>query len=160
MNVKTLFKTDRECKVKSPWLIEQISNGLKARNVKVIGGVVVKTNKAIPIKYFMYDRIFGTGSYDTVLKVMEMFDELQDVTPRSIGYIFQNSIYLNYDRGILKRNNKTGVEDFFSEQSLRNKALADYLKLDDCQQDSTYEEEDTDRADVHNTCTELERSKD
>jgi len=150
-------------KVKSPWLIEEISNGLKAKNVKVIGGVVVASNKKVGVQYFEFDRIYGRGAFNSegYLRVMDMFDELQEVTPKSIGYIFKDSIYLNYqNKGILKRNNKSGKEDFYSEESLRNENIANYLQLDDCNQDSTYEEEDTDREDLHNQNSELQRITD
>lgn len=153
MDYKNLFSKSKERTIKSPWMIEEINNGLKARSVKVVGGIVVKTNKQIPVQYFEYDRIFGRGAFSTILKVMEMFDELREIAPDSIGYIFKEAIYLNYSKGILKRNNKTGDEEFYSEESLRNTALSCYLKLD--YQDPDYEEH-PDRTALLSESTELE----
>ena len=158
MEIKNLFpKKEKECKIKGPWVIEEIQNGLKARSMKLVGGMVVGNNKKIPVQYFEYDRIFGRGAFDEILRVMDMFDELRNLTPRTIGYIFKENSYLHHDQGILKRNNKTKVEDYFSAESLRNENLANYLQLN-CTQNPD-EEEDTDRGPVHSACTELQTTQ-
>lgn len=154
MEYKNFLPKSKERTIRSPWVIEEISNGLKARSVKVLNGIVIKTNKNVAVQYFEYDRIFGRGAFSTILKVMEMFDELKEVTPDTIGYIFKDQIYINYSKGILKRNNKSGEEEFYSEESLRNLSLACYLEL--VYQDPDHEQENTDRPALLSKSTELE----
>lgn len=155
MEIKNLLPNRKKQADDGPWIIEEIRNGIKARNVALKYGVIRRTNKNIPIQFFEYDRIFGKGAFLTagILKVMDMFDELQVLTPDTSGYIFKDSIYLYHSKGILKRNNKTGEEEFYSEESLRNTALSCYLKLD--YQDPDYEEH-TDTPILLSESTELE----
>jgi len=158
MDIRTLFQNNKKsCTVKSPWVIEEIANGLKARSVKFRNGIYVKKNKKIPVQYFENDRIFGRGVFvdDGILKVMKMFDELKNITPLTIGYIFGDNIYLNYNKGILKRSDKTGEENFYSEGTLQNEHMAHYLELS-CITDPTYERKDTDRVALHGYNPELE----
>lgn len=165
-NKNDSVKKETVCQIKSPWIIEEIRNGLKARVVKEVRGVFIKnikgeilTNKKISVHYFEYDRILGRNAFkeNGVLKVMEMFDELKKNTPLTLGYIFKENIFLNFKRGILKRSNKTGEEDFFSEETLRNESLDNYLQLS-CSTDPLDEKTDTDREEVHNQCTDLQSS--
>jgi len=159
MEMKKLFPQGiKECKIKGPWQIDEISNGLRARSVRLVGGHVISSNKKVPVQYFEYDRIFGRGAFagQSMLKVMDMFDALKKITPKTIGYLFKDDIYLNYDKGILKRNNSSKSEQFFSEESLRNRPLDDYLQLS-CDQ-NPHEEEDTDRGQVLSESTELQKA--
>jgi hypothetical protein len=159
MEIKNLFPKAKEQANDGPWVIEEISNGLKARNVTLKYGVVRTANKNIPVQFFEYDRIFGKGAFLTtgILKVMDMFNELQELTPETSGYVFKDAIYLYHSKGILKRNNRSNSEEFYSIETLKNKALASYLKLD--HQDPDYER-DSNRSEVHSGCTELQTVQD
>lgn len=97
--------------------------------MKLRGGKLSGLNSSIDSQYFEYDRINGTGAFETILKVTELFDELRDITPHTIGYIYKENIYLHKNKGILKRNIETGEESFYSEESLRNENLCNYLQL-------------------------------
>lgn len=140
MKALTIFK-DREPKsvklpkTKNPWLLETVENGLRATNVKELLDDI-RADKDIPVKYFEYDRLFGGGVFDAPLRVIEMFDELKAITPKTKGYIFSGHKYLYISGGILRRNHKTGKESFFSNETLRNQSIACYLNL-------TYAKEET-----------------
>jgi hypothetical protein len=122
-------------KTKNPWLLETVENGLRATNVKEMQDGI-REDKGIPVKYFEYDRLYGTGAFTAPLKVMEMFGELQSITPRTIGYIFGDHKYLYATGGILRRNWKTKKEAFYSDETLRNENIACYMNL-------TYAKEET-----------------
>jgi len=163
MDIKKLFPgKENTCTVTGPWVIEEISNGLKAKSMRFAGGKLTMRNKKIPIQYFEYDRIYGRLAFvdKGILKVMDMFDELKEVTPKSIGYIFKDNSYLNYDnKGILKRNNKTGEEDFYSEETLRNENIFNYLKLE-CDNNPPDENKDTDRSSLLSSNSEHKKIED
>lgn len=160
MDMKKLFPAKKtECAVTGPWVIEEISNGLKAKSMKLLGGMLTIRNKKISVQYFEFARIYGQDAFreEGILKVMEMFDELKAVTPKTIGYVFKDNSYINFKRGILKRNNKTGEENFYSEETLRNENISNYLQLS-CSTDPLDEKTDTDREEIHNQCTDLQSS--
>ncbi len=123
-------------KTKNPWLLETVENGLRATNIKETQDSI-RADKAIPVQYFEYDRLFGGGVFETPLRVIEMFDELKDITPQTIGYIFSDHKYLYISGGILRRNHITGNESFFSDETLRNQSIACYLSLEYAKEEST-----------------------
>jgi len=130
MKALTIFKDKepRPEKTKNPWLLETVENGLRATNIKELLDDI-RPDKSIPVKYFEYDRLFGGGAFTAPLKVMEMFNELQVITPKTIGYIFAGYKYLYISDGILRRNHESGRESFFSNETLRNQSIACYLNL-------------------------------
>ncbi len=119
---------DKRPQTKHPWLLETVQNGLKATNIKDLISEI-KANKKVPIQYFEYDRIFGTGVFESPLKVTALFDELRTITPRTKGYIFNGHKYLYHGAGILRISHEDGEESYFSDDTLRNASLACYLSL-------------------------------
>ena len=150
----------------TPWLIVKVANGLKAVNGKP-SRIKFFVDKKLPVKYYEYDRIFGKGAFTTVMRVMDIFGELQSITPKTEHFIFEGHNYINRDDGILRKNHKTKEEQFFSNETLRNENIANYFSL-------TYNEEpeaeqalleiednetNPDRAEVHNSSPQLESSQ-
>lgn len=141
---------DNRPSFKHPWKIEQVENSLKCRCVRKMSGIPIDK---VATQYFELDRINGTGAFNSPLKVMEMFDELKELTPRTIGYFYGDHWYLNFNKGILKRNKNTNQESFYSEETLRNKSLSVYLNL--CR-DPENVERDRSEPEVLSESTELE----
>ena len=121
-------EADKKPKTKDPWFLESVENGLKATNVRE-GSSGIRPNKPVPIKYFEYDRLFGVKAYSAPLKVMEMFGELQEITPNTKGFIFGQHKYLYHEDGILRRNYKTGNEAYISGKTLLNESVSCYLGI-------------------------------
>ena len=119
---------DTRPKTINPWFLETVQNGLKATNVKE-SSIGITENKKIPTQYFEYDRIFGQGAFESALKVPEMFSELQNITPKTKGFIFGRHNYFYHGNGILRIGHNAGKEAFFSDDTLRNESVACYLSL-------------------------------
>lgn len=115
-------------KTQNPWLLESVENGIKATNIHE-SAESIRQNNTVPVQYFEYDRLFGRNAFHSPLKVMEMFGELQEITPRTKGFIFGSHKYLYHGRGILRVNYQTGKESFYSEDTLRNENVSCYLSL-------------------------------
>lgn len=130
MKFPKLPERDRTPKQKTPWLLTQIENGVKAVNVKdsLLG---FRPVKAVDTKYFEYDRIFGKNAFNGagILKVLDLFDELRTLTPRTIGYIFGQYNYLTRFDGIRQQHREDGTELFFSDETLRNSNVATFFEL-------------------------------
>ncbi len=124
----TTYKPKPKPKTKDPWLLETVENGLRATNIREFTGMI-KVNRGIPVQYFEDDRIYGHGAFDCALKVLDMFDELRDITPRTRGFIFGSHKYLYHGKGILKEHIETGRESFFSNETLMNENISCYLNL-------------------------------
>jgi hypothetical protein len=143
----------------NPWLIEQVKNGLRATVVKELFDRIKPFTKISP-QYFENDRINGLNAYqdDGILKVMDMFDELQVLTPKTIGYIYTDNKYLYHNGGILKRHIKTKEEEFFSAKTLRNENIDNFFQLT-CREAEIIDDDngtDNDRETVHEQSAELE----
>ena len=121
-------KPEKMPKTKDPWLLKAVENGLKAVNIRELTGTV-RANRKFPVQYFEDDRIYGNGAFDSPMKVMDMFDELKSITPKTKGFIFWPHRYLYHNKGILKEHIETGKESFFSRETLRNEAVSCYLSL-------------------------------
>ena len=133
MKFPKIPERDKTPKHKTPWLITRISNGLKAVNVKDSPIIGYRPVKGVETKYFEYDRIYGKGAFSGagILKVNDLFDELRERTPMTIGYIFEPYNYLLRTDGIRQQNRETGDELFFSDETLRNSNVATFLRLTD-----------------------------
>lgn len=129
-NPLTVFKNrperDKRDQTKNPWLLETVRNGLKATNIKE-SSAGIRENKRISVQYFEFDRIYGHHAFDSALKVTELFSELQNITPRTKGYIFGEHKYVYHGNGILKINHSTAEEEYFSDDTLRNQSVACYF---------------------------------
>ena len=126
--MKLFERRVKEEKTKNPWLLETVENGLKATNI-FDSTDSIRPNRSIPIQYFEFDRLFGKGAFQTPLKVMDMFGELQDITPRTKGFIFGEHKYLYHGLGILRVNHETNEEAYFSRETLRNENVSCYLGI-------------------------------
>jgi len=142
---------EKEEKTKNPWYFEKIRNGLKATNV-FESSSGLSENRRIPVQYFEYDRIYGRNAYSnkSFLKVIDMFDELCALTPKTRGFIFGEYHYLYHGMGIVRINHETENEDYFSNDTLRNENVACYFNL----------VENPDEEKVKSMISELERVED
>jgi hypothetical protein len=122
------MNVEKKPKTRNPWLLESVENGIKATNVRETTDAV-RENKRVPIQYFEYDRLFGKGAFDSPLKVLELFGELQGITPRTVGYIFGRHKYLYHANGILRVNHTNGKESYYSDDTLRNESVPVYFDL-------------------------------
>jgi len=159
LKIKDIFERSDRPQINSttnPWLIEQVKNGLKAVNVKILTDLI-RPDKKLPAVYFENDRIQGTGAYasDGILKVMDMFDELQDLTPKTIGYIFNNKKYLYHCGGILRIDTRSKDEEYFSGKTLRNENIDNFFQLSHTEPEIAEDEDNTTREDVYSESTEL-----
>ncbi len=125
-------------KTSNPWLLETVENGLRATSVKELLDDI-RADRAIPVQYFEYDRLFGDGAFREkgALRVMRMFDELKEITPKTVGFIFGLHKYLYSGNGILRKNYETGRESFYSEETLRNQNIACYFNLELAKEEAT-----------------------
>ena len=149
----------KENKTAKPWLITRVQNGLKAVNGEPTL-MRFAVNKKIPVKYYEYDRIYGRGAFASagILKVNDLFGELQDVTPYTEYFIFEESNYHTRDDGILVKNRNTKQECFYSNETLTNQNVAVYFNLDQPSKPSTHgsiDESDSDREALHIETPEL-----
>jgi hypothetical protein len=127
-----LPERDRTPKNKTPWLITRIENGLKAVNVKDSRILGFSPVKELPTRYFEFDRIYGQGAFAGCgpLRVIELFDELREVTPRTVGYICGQYNYILRPDGIRRQNRKNMAESFFSDETLRTTSTTSFLQIE------------------------------
>lgn len=153
-------KPRQKSRTSNPWLIEQVKNGLKAVNVKILTDSL-RITKKIQTQYFENDRIYGTGAYvgESVLKVIDMFDELRAITPNTIGYIYDRRKYLYHNGGILRKDLQTKEEEFFSEKTIRNENVDNFFQLTQETDENEEYETDTTEPDVYSDSTELIQSE-
>jgi hypothetical protein len=154
-------KIEKARKTTNPWLIEPVINGLRATNIKEYPAFV-RANKKLKPQYFENDRIYGRNAYidNGVMHVFELFDELREITPNTIGYVFDNTKYNYCNEGILKiHSNKQ--EEYVSDKTLRNENIGNFFKLipsdsDPIEPEIVENEEYNDRETVHSQSTDLE----
>lgn len=158
ISLPILDKTPRPPTTKNPWLLETVENGLRATNIRESQDDI-RPDKSIPVKYYEYDRLFGGGVFTAPLKVLEMFDELRAITPKTKGYIFAGHKYLYISGGILRKNHETGKESFFSNETLRNQSIACYLNLTYAKEETTILEAIEDTIKVLDNATNTDRPR-
>ena len=150
----------KENRTKDPWFLESVENGLKATNVHESSNTI-RPNKSVPVQYFEYDRLFGKNAFSSPLKVMDMFGELQTITPKTKGFIFGNHKYLYHQNGILRVNHINGNESYYSSDTLRNSNVTCYLGLVESTEENRIKEiiEELDAATSGDTTEDRTRSR-
>jgi len=125
-NLLTTYKSRPEKKnpTRNPWYLETVQNGLKATNIREQSQT---PDRNIPPQYFENDRLFGTGAFASPLKVTDFVKELNDITPKTKGLIFDGHHYLYINGGILRISHSNQKEAFFSNETLVNQNVACYF---------------------------------
>jgi len=117
-------RPEKKNPTRNPWFLESVQNGLKATNIREQSQT---PDRKVPVQYFENDRIFGTGAFESAMKVPELFKELTDITPKTKGFIFNGHHYLYLNDGVLRIRHSDKEESFFSEPTLRNQNVACYF---------------------------------
>jgi hypothetical protein len=147
-NLLTTYKErpDKKNPTRNPWFLESVQNGLKATNIREQS---LTPNRSVPPQYFENDRLFGTGAFESPLKVTDFVKELNEITPRTKGLIFDGHHYLYVNGGILRIRHSDQKEAFFSDETLVNQNVACYL---------SYLVESTEESQIKTMITEIDNA--